>query len=171
MLDSTNLPYFRLPAHPDSTIPPTMLRDFGKRLKRTYGWNDDDFLKVRLSMSVVLSRSLTINSRKSRKTLIAVRPVPVSVNLPVLLAHCLVPLSCSLRSYAIMFLPPAERPALMRLSADLKGGPRAPIRLLLPWWIGSEDNYVCSTPASSTSHRPQPFQPLWHILNLRLGRR
>ncbi|KAG5647031.1 hypothetical protein DXG03_001401 [Asterophora parasitica] len=31
--------------HPDPTIHPIMLKDFAKRLKRHYGWNEDDFLR------------------------------------------------------------------------------------------------------------------------------
>ena len=32
-------------AHPDPTLYPNHLREFGKRLKRAYGWNEDDFLE------------------------------------------------------------------------------------------------------------------------------
>jgi len=31
--------------HPDPTIYPMMLKDFSKRLRRTYGWTGEDFLK------------------------------------------------------------------------------------------------------------------------------
>ena len=30
-------------AHPDSTIHPVMLKEFGKRLRRTYGWSEEAF--------------------------------------------------------------------------------------------------------------------------------
>ncbi|KAJ3558020.1 hypothetical protein NM688_g1154 [Phlebia brevispora] len=32
--------------HPDTTIYPVKLREFGKRLKRTYGWSQQDFFKA-----------------------------------------------------------------------------------------------------------------------------
>ncbi|KAF5380464.1 hypothetical protein D9615_004625 [Tricholomella constricta] len=31
--------------HPDPTIQPTKLKDYAKRLKRSYGWNEQDFLR------------------------------------------------------------------------------------------------------------------------------
>jgi len=31
--------------HPDPTIHPVMLKEFSKRLQRTYGWTGEDFLK------------------------------------------------------------------------------------------------------------------------------
>lgn len=33
-------------AHPDPTLYPVMLKEFGKRLKRCYGWSVEDFYKA-----------------------------------------------------------------------------------------------------------------------------
>ena len=33
------------PAHPDPTLSPWKVREFGKRLKDRYGWIEDDFIK------------------------------------------------------------------------------------------------------------------------------
>lgn len=33
-------------AHPDPTLQPVMLKEFGKKLKRYYGWSEEDFYKV-----------------------------------------------------------------------------------------------------------------------------
>jgi DNA replication protein DnaD len=32
-------------AHPDPTIQPVMLKEFSKKLKRVYGWSEEDFLE------------------------------------------------------------------------------------------------------------------------------
>lgn len=32
-------------AHPDPTLSPWKVREFGKRLKERYGWIEDDFMK------------------------------------------------------------------------------------------------------------------------------
>ena len=32
-------------AHPDPTLYPVMLKKFGKRLKRNYGWSEEDFYR------------------------------------------------------------------------------------------------------------------------------
>ncbi|OBZ71054.1 GTPase-activating protein gyp1 [Grifola frondosa] len=37
--------------HPDPTIHPVMLKDFAKKLKRTYGWSEEDFYKASQSMA------------------------------------------------------------------------------------------------------------------------
>lgn len=93
-------------AHPDSTIPPNMLRDFGKRLKRTYGWNDDDFIMVRLGMAVLHIAITDQRFRKSRKAH-ACRLTCVSFCfsrfLSVFLACCSVLFPCSHHSYEIVF--------------------------------------------------------------------
>ena len=33
-------------AHPDPTLYPQLIRDFGKKLRRTYGWDEEDFYKA-----------------------------------------------------------------------------------------------------------------------------
>ncbi len=32
-------------AHPDETLYPVKLKEFGKKLKRTYGWSEEDFYR------------------------------------------------------------------------------------------------------------------------------
>ena len=32
-------------AHPDTTLSPRKVREFGKRLKDQYGWAEEDFMK------------------------------------------------------------------------------------------------------------------------------
>ena len=42
-IELTQLPML---AHPDSTLSPVQLMKIGKRLKRRYGWNENDFVKA-----------------------------------------------------------------------------------------------------------------------------
>jgi hypothetical protein len=36
---------FYFTAHPDPTLYPYKIREFGKKLKEYYGWDEEDFLK------------------------------------------------------------------------------------------------------------------------------
>lgn len=107
-----------------------MLRDFGKRLKRTYGWNDDDFLMVRLEMTALRIPIADQHFRKPHKAyacrLFCAR-FCLSMYPSVFLACCSVLFLCSHHSYEIVFFL-YGRPAAR---CDAKGGDLAgPGRLL-----------------------------------------